>query len=205
MDLIEGLTLREILDKRAGSWLHSDEVEQITEKLVSALSETHKLGVCHLDLSPDNVMLDAKGNPILIDFGAARQSLDMTHSFAFKPRYAPPELMFEGDVGPETDLFELSMMIYEMLTGKLPPSANQRLGMNGNDWTPTGVSEAWKSLLAVGLNLEQKDRPKDILYWWENFYKYSKNNSGRPKMIIGEIKPSKPKMVIGRRVSRHKP
>jgi serine/threonine protein kinase len=169
MELIEGRTLREILDVNLDKRLPLSQVEDITDQIISALYEVHKRKICHLDISPDNIMLDADGRVVLIDFGAAKQIFKVVHStFAFKQLYTPIELITESTFGPESDLFELSMMIYEMLTGKLPPPSLQRATSIDN-WVPTEVPDNWCKLLVSGLQLRREDRPKDIKQWWQSF------------------------------------
>lgn len=171
MELVEGKTLREILDASLDKKLPPKQVEEIAGQIVAALAEIHKRKICHLDISPDNVMIDPLGRAVLIDFGAAKQLFKIVHStFAFKQLYTPIELITESNFGPESDLFELSMMIYEMLTGKLPPPSLQRATSIDN-WRPTDVPENWRRLLAKGLQLKREDRPNNLLQWWNSFSK----------------------------------
>lgn len=187
MELIEGKTLREVLDASLDKKLPPQQVEEIAGQIVSALVEIHKRKICHLDISPDNIMLDATGRAVLIDFGAAKQSFKVVHStFAFKHLYTPIELITDSNFGPESDLFELSMMIYEMLAGKLPPPSLQRATSIDN-WLPTEVPENWRKLLVSGLQLKREDRPKDLKKWWQSL-----NKSG---IIFGKRRQSK--MVVG--------
>lgn len=196
MELIEGKTLRDILDSSLDKRLPSKQVEEITDQLVSALSAIHKRNICHLDISPDNIMIDPDGRAVLIDFGAAKQLLKVFHStFAFKQLYTPIELIAESNFGPESDLFELSMMIYEMLTGKLPPPSLQR-ATSVDNWQPKDVPENWQALLSSGLQLKRENRPKSLKLWWQNYRK--------SRIIIGQrisqSKPAEPqkRIIIGR-------
>lgn len=187
MELIEGKTLRELLDVSPDKKLSSKQVEVITDQLVSALYEIHQRKVCHLDISPDNVMIDPEGRAVLIDFGASKQIFNIVHStFAIKHLYTPIELITGGDFGPESDLFELSMMTYEMLTGKLPPESIKRT-MKGDDWKPIDVPKQWYKLLVAGLRLERKDRPSDVKKWWQSY-----KTKG---IVLGERRQKK--IVIG--------
>jgi serine/threonine protein kinase len=194
MELIEGRTLRDVLDASMDKKLPLERVKKITGDIVAALCEIHNRKLCHLDISPDNIMIDANGKAVLIDFGAAKQVFKVVHStFAFKQLYTPIELMMEGNFGPESDLFELSMMIYEMLTGKLPPPSLQRLASN-DSWTPQDVPDNWRRLLASGLQMKRENRPKDIKKWWEGL--------GRSGIVIGDRVKASPqknssKMFIG--------
>lgn len=187
MELIEGKTLREILDTSLDKKLPPKQVESIIEQIVSALDAIHKRKICHLDISPDNIMIDKSGRAVLIDFGAAKQIFKIVHStFAFKHLYTPIELIMDSNFGPESDLFELSMMAYEMLTGKLPPPSLQRF-TSMEHWLPNDIPDNWRKLLLSGLQLKREDRPKNIKQWWEGFNK--------SRLILG--KRTKGKMVIG--------
>jgi serine/threonine protein kinase len=116
MDLVTGQTLRQMLDEPARRGrLSEDWVETILEQMVDALARVHQAGVYHLDLKPDNVLINPEGDVILIDFGAARQGFKGSKTQAFSPSYAAPEVLGGKDVGPESDIFELGMMVYEML------------------------------------------------------------------------------------------
>ncbi len=187
MELIEGKTLREILDAKQDKKLPPKQVEEITEQIVQALVAVHKRKICHLDISPDNIMIDDLGRAVLIDFGAAKQIFKIVHStFAAKPLYTPIELWNDGNFGPESDLFELSMMIYEMLTGKLPPPSMQRLAST-EVWVPKNIPENWQNLLSEGLQLKREDRPNDLQKWWQSYKK--------SRIILGKRRQSK--MIIG--------
>ena len=191
MELVEGRTLREILDASLDKKLPPKQVEEIAGQIVAALAEIHKRKICHLDISPDNIMIDELGRAVLIDFGAAKQLFKIVHStFAFKQLYTPLELITESNFGPESDLFELSMMIYEMLTGKLPPPSLQR-ATSTDDWIPTDIPENWRKLLVRGLHLKREDRPNDLLQWWNGFSK-----SG---IVFGKRRPNKIVISNGRR------
>jgi len=188
MELIEGRTLREILDATIDKKLPLSQVENITGQLVSALYEIHQRKICHLDISPDNIMIDQTGRAVLIDFGAAKHIFKVGHStFTLKHSYAPLEMFSEpSNFGPESDLFELSMMIYEMLTGKLPPDSMKRVA-SMDTWIPSDIPEKWRKLLIDGLQLKREDRPKNINKWWAGFRKRG--------IILG--KPRNKKIVIG--------
>ncbi|MDX1935053.1 MAG: protein kinase [Capsulimonadales bacterium] len=171
MEYLSGKTLRDEMDAVPGRRLPEDRVRKIIGVLVDALRAVHSKSVFHLDIKPDNVMVEPDGRIVLIDFGAARQGLTGRTTQAFSPEYAPLEAR-AGDgasrVGPGSDIFELGMMMHEMLTGTLPPDAVQRAVdmTRGVEWSPVGLAEPWKTLLTAALKIELNDRPKDVSEWW---------------------------------------
>ncbi|MDR9896391.1 serine/threonine protein kinase [Aetokthonos hydrillicola Thurmond2011] len=171
MEIITGNTLREELDAQPSKRLEPRKVKVLMNSLVDALTTIHQKGIYHLDIKPDNIMLTPEGRLVLVDFGASRQGLGTKTARAFTPDYAPPELIRGKPVGAESDLFEMGMMLYEMLTGKLPPSSLNRYP---NDrWRPQGVDEPWLSMITAALQLKVENRPKSVEYWWRialNFF-----------------------------------
>jgi len=165
MELISGRTLREVMDVAPGRRLAAEHVREIMAQLVSALEAVHEAGVFHLDIKPDNILVTAAGHIVLVDFGAARQGFSSRSTQAFAVEYAAPEVMAGGDVGPESDIFELGMMVHEMLTGRQPPSALERLLKD--TWTPTGLTEPWQSLVSAALRLPKEERPMRVRQWWD--------------------------------------
>ncbi|MCT7976199.1 serine/threonine-protein kinase [Laspinema olomoucense] len=167
MELLSGKTLGQELDEQPGKKLDPQRVREIITSLVSALAATHQAGVYHLDLKPDNILLTPEGRIVLIDFGAAKQesaTIGPTRSTrAFTPDYAPPELIGNQAIGPESDIFELGMLLHQMLTGTLPPPALSRL--IGEPWEPQ-LEEPWQGLVASALPLQKNQRPNNISEWW---------------------------------------
>jgi len=168
MDLIDGQTLTRLLKSHPGHKLPIPKVEVLVQQIVEALTAIHKAGVYHLDLKPENMILTPANRIVLIDFGAARQvkTFKQNETRLFTESYAPPEMMTGGEIGPETDLFELGMVIHQLITGKLPPTAMQRLTAE-TPWQPAGLIPPWKQLLTNALQLRREDRPASIRQWWQ--------------------------------------
>jgi serine/threonine protein kinase/tetratricopeptide (TPR) repeat protein len=125
MAYIEGQTLDKVL--RARKPLPQRRTIEIVCKLADALEEAHHHGVVHRDLKPSNVMIDRRGDPVIMDFGLARrmeQDVRLTHegSVLGTPAYMSPEqVQGERDtVGPTSDQYSLGVILYELLTGQLP-------------------------------------------------------------------------------------
>ncbi len=96
-------------------------------KLAQALDEAHRLGVIHRDLKPSNVMLDERGEPVVMDFGLARradlgQALTQEGELIGTPAYMPPEQVSGSvqEMGPACDVYSLGVLLYELLAGRPP-------------------------------------------------------------------------------------
>jgi WD40 repeat protein/serine/threonine protein kinase len=101
-------------------------------KLALAMQHAHDLGIVHRDLKPANVMVDRRGEPIVMDFGLARftsalADVRVTQSgmIVGTPAYMSPEHLCgdSAQVGPQADIYSLGVIFYELLTGHIPFSA----------------------------------------------------------------------------------
>ena len=125
MERIEGQSLRQWMDSNPEPAI--DEVQRMATELAAALNALHRRDVLHRDLKPQNIMIGSNGTLKIVDFGsvgvAALQEvvtpLDPNHLVGTLD-YSAPEF-HEGSPGSErSDLYALAMIVYEMLTGKLP-------------------------------------------------------------------------------------
>jgi serine/threonine protein kinase len=133
MKFIDGRTLKEIIHERGS--LPLDETIRLVEQVASALDYAHSRGVIHRDIKPSNMMLDRNGWVYLTDFGLARGTgggggLTIAGTVMGTPEYMSPE-QAQGlpNVGPPTDIYALGVVIYEMLTGRMPFKADTPMAM----------------------------------------------------------------------------
>ena len=140
LDYVEG---QDLLDVMANSTvaLTPAGVRSTLLKLLDAVGAVHEKGILHRDISPDNILIDAKRNPILIDFGAAREQ-ERTESPAstvhvVKDGYSPQELYLTGggDQGPWSDLYSLAASFYHVITGEAPANSQTRLAALASNTT----------------------------------------------------------------------
>ena len=172
MEYVEGQTLSEWLKDREP--LSEAEVRGILLPLLDGLEEVHRAGVMHRDIKPGNIMLrDEDGSPVLLDFGAARQTLmakSRSVTAVLTPGYAPVEQYSEkGKQGPWTDIYALGALCHRMLAGEVPEEASNRILED----TLEPLEEACRGrgspefLRAVdwALRVRQKDRPQSLGEW----------------------------------------
>lgn len=143
LDYVEGHDLLDIM-RDPSLALSPAGVRSMLLKLLDAVGTVHDAGVLHRDISPDNIVLDSKRNPILIDFGAARERDRPTESAAstlhvVKDGYSPQELYLSGggDQGPWSDLYSLAATFYQLISGEPPEQSQARLAaLASNDADP---------------------------------------------------------------------
>ncbi|MBA4325790.1 MAG: hypothetical protein C0426_12325 [Rhodobacter sp.] len=132
MDHIRGHDLLEIVDEKKAT-LAPDQIVTIAGKLVSAIGYIHGRGLLHCDISPDNIFVTPDGEPILIDFGAARRSAageaqKYSGLSVVKDGYSPHELYAAGgNSGPWSDIYSLAASLYHAITGSAPENCQSRL------------------------------------------------------------------------------
>jgi serine/threonine protein kinase len=122
MEYVEGEDLKAFI-RRAGHITTSKAIA-IAAQISEGLSEAHRLGVVHRDLKPQNVMIDAEGNVRIMDFGLARfvEGEGVTGSGVMlgTPEYMSPEQVELKDVDSRSDLYSLGVIMFEMVTGRVP-------------------------------------------------------------------------------------
>lgn len=124
MEWIEGKLLRQILNEQKK--LPIERAVKLTIRICDALDHIHEHGVVHRDLKPENIMVDAEDNIRLIDFGIAGNAGSRRLTFGNfsknmgTPDYISPEQVRGKRGDARSDVYTLGVMLYEMLTGKVP-------------------------------------------------------------------------------------
>lgn len=129
--LIDGMSLEEL---RSARQLHERpfspaEIGGLLVRILDALAYIHERFILHRDIKPDNILINKEGIPILIDFGAARetasnQSMTVLETFGYSPA---EQAISKGKMGPWSDLYALGATLCHIITGNPPPPCTQRL------------------------------------------------------------------------------
>jgi len=149
-----------------------DRVKALVAPLIDAIESLHEQNVFHRDIAPDNVLLLENGQPLLLDFGAARRIIgDLTQALTavLKPGYAPLEQYAEVATmrqGPWTDVYALAATLYYIAVDRAPPPAVSRM-MNDDMLPAVSVargrySEPFLAAIDRGLAVDPSKRPQSM-------------------------------------------
>jgi serine/threonine protein kinase len=171
MEYIDGADLDAILHnyENSGELMPHADVLRILDATASALDYAHRQGVIHRDVKPSNVMLERDGRPVLTDFGLALRQSEGTVGDTFgSPHYISPEqARSSANAVPQSDLYSLGVMAYELLTGEVPfddpsPTALAMQHIMAQPPSPRAfnrnLSEQVERVLYKALAKEPKDR-----------------------------------------------
>lgn len=169
MEYEHGRTLQEFIQKHQG---HISErfIRGVFTRMLNGLREVHSNKLLHLDLKPSNIYLRGDNTPVLIDFGAARQTL-ITDQPVLKPMYTPgfasPEHYgTRKDLGPWSDIYSVGASMYACLAGVAPQAADSR--MKKDSLAPAMVrwdgqySDRLLEIIDWCLNLNHLYRPQSV-------------------------------------------
>ena len=148
-------------------------LKELARPLLDGLAVVHAGGFLHRDIKPDNIVVRASGQPVLIDFGAARQAVGgSTRSLTavLTPGYAPLEQYSgEGKQGPWTDLYAFAGVLYRAVTNQAPPDAVGRLKADTVGARLSALrskyTEPFLRAIEWALALDEKKRPQSVADW----------------------------------------
>jgi len=174
MKYIEGETLKARLSRGP---LTASEITRVVDAVGSALAYAHRQGILHRDIKPSNVLINADGQMYLADFGLARiaqagESTLSSDSIMGTPQYISPEqARGDKDLDAGTDIYSFGVMLYEMVVGQVPFSADTPFSIiHDHIYTPLPmprsinpkVPESVERVLLKALSKERADRYEDI-------------------------------------------
>jgi formylglycine-generating enzyme required for sulfatase activity/serine/threonine protein kinase len=122
MPFVKRGTLAELL---TGSPVSLEVTARVIRQVCEALDYAHSKGIVHRDIKPSNILIDERGNCLVADFGLARMAegatkLTVTGTVLGTPAYMSPEQAAGKDIGPHSDIYSVGIVLYEMLTGRVP-------------------------------------------------------------------------------------
>lgn len=171
MDYVEGASLNHQM-KSLQAPLPEGEVRRLLPQMLDALSAAHQKGILHLDIKPNNILMTAEGNIVLIDFGASKQvGIDGTKNYStstamcYTPGFAPSEQMDKrfDHLGAWTDIYALGATLYNLLTNETPPLISEISEEGAASFHfPVTVSTEMQKLVIWMMEVSRKKRPQTI-------------------------------------------
>lgn len=129
MELVEGGTLRELLNERGPMPPHA--VAAVLRPVLGALGIAHRAGLVHRDIKPENILISDDGDVKVVDFGLVRAiaaaGITSTNVILGTAAYLSPEQVRDGNAGPASDVYSVGVLAYELLTGHTPFSGDSAL------------------------------------------------------------------------------
>ncbi|MBL6983778.1 MAG: serine/threonine protein kinase [Anaerolineales bacterium] len=143
LDYISGKTLKYWITREGGR-LIMDKIRSTMRPICGALQFAHSKGLVHCDVKPNNILIDERGRPLVTDFGIARMAdtsiMDLVGTGT--PAYMAPEQARGLDPVPQTDIYALGIILFEMLTGGRRPFTGARSQAAGT----TGERVRWEQI-----------------------------------------------------------
>jgi len=188
MEYEKGESFATVMRDKRGKFTE-EELRALLMPLFDGLAEVHAAGYLHRDIKPGNIFIRHNGTPVLLDFGAARHAVgrkSQNLTSIVTPGYAPLEQYFaDGNQGPWTDIYALASILYQAVTGVLPPEAPARV--RNDPLTPAaqavkrGFSKQFLQAVDAGLAVAEEDRPQSIAEWRAMF-----TGESAPKTLPGK-------------------
>ncbi len=178
----QGVSLKEVLIRQ--KFLDESDLLNILFPVLDGLERVHEAGFIHRDIKPANIFIRTDGSPVLLDFGSARQSLEIeTHTLTslVSPGYAPIEqyVSKSDKQGPWSDIYGMAATLYRAVTGVPPSDAITRgEALTGNEQdnliachelADKRYSSDFIKAIDHGLAFLTRDRPQTIMAWRQEF------------------------------------
>jgi serine/threonine-protein kinase len=134
MEFVRGYTLNELLDEAPNRQMPPRAAVGIARQICRGLQAAHEQGIIHRDIKPQNVLIDAKGEVKLMDFGIARmaetpEAMTQAGLVVGTPHYMSPEQVQGKQLDARSDVYAMGVLIYELLVGKRPFESSSLTGV----------------------------------------------------------------------------
>jgi Serine/threonine protein kinase len=202
MQYERGRTLQQYIQTHRGN-IRESFIRRVFAQMLTGLREVHTHKLLHLDIKPSNIYIRQDGSPVLIDFGAARQTLNQEETRLqpmYTPGFAAPEQYHNRErLGPWTDIYSTGASIYACLAGLPPQAADARL-LN-DKLTP--AARAWAGEYSSQLletvdwcmQLNYMERPQSVFALQKRLMDDSALQLGKPS-LLSSIKRSLNKEIF---------
>ncbi len=195
----QGVSLKEILVRQ--KFLDESDLLNILFPILDGLELMHDAGYVHRDIKPSNIFVRTDGTPVLLDFGSARQSMQIeTHTLTslVSPGYAPIEqyVSKSDKQGPWTDIYGMAATLYRTVTGVAPADAISRgEALTGNEkdtyiacreLADQRYSDQFVESIDQGLRFLTRERPQSVEAWRESIIS-GESSLPEPIAISGQI------------------
>ena len=204
MEYVEGLELSKLV---ARGPLKVPEAVRVAGEILSAVEFAHSAGIVHCDIKPDNIMITRQGNVKVLDFGIARAAaaafddLAQTTSVLGTAAYFSPEQAQGKKVDARTDIYAIGVVLFEMLTGKVPFEGDTAVAVahqhiHAQPVAPstfnTKVTPALDAVVLKALSKAPKDR-----YQSTQAFGTALQDAASGKVVVPEAKPEPIEELLG--------
>ena len=185
MELIDGISLKQYMEKKGV--LNWKETLHFSMQIAKGLEHAHGRGIVHRDIKPHNVMVLKNGSVKVMDFGIARvmnKSNTLTKEALGSVHYISPEQAKGGHTDNRSDLYSLSVVMYEMMAGRPPYDGESAVAVaiqhiNGGAPLPTSynpnIPGGLEQIIMKGMSLEIKDRYVSATEMLQDMEEFRKN------------------------------
>jgi serine/threonine-protein kinase len=134
MEYVRGYTLNELMDEAPARQMPARATIGITRQICRGLHAAHEQGIIHRDIKPQNVLIDAKGEIKLMDFGVARmaeapEAMTQAGLIVGTPHYMSPEQVQGKQLDARTDVYAMGVLLYELVAGRRPFESSSLTGI----------------------------------------------------------------------------
>ena len=190
-----GRTLQEHIQARRGS-IKENFIRHVFALLLNGLREVHSNKLLHLDIKPANIYIRNDGSPVLIDFGAARQTLaeeGLKLNPMYTPGFAPPEQYRNRELlGPWSDVYAIGASMFACLAGVAPQAADQRLDKDrytsATKLWPAKYSRHLLETIDWCLELDHLNRPQSVFALQKVLLREKEPEVRRKRSLVDQVR-----------------